>query len=69
MTPPIPLPGGHGHRASLREFRKTLVVLLHGIGDDDHTIAALLGVCTRTVANLRREEGLPVNRKPRQHQP
>lgn len=68
MTIPIPRPSASGRRASMREFRRALVVLLHGIGDDDHTMAAVLHVSVRTVANLRREEGLPVHRKPRARQ-
>lgn len=52
-----------GRRAASVAGRKTLVRLLHGLGEDDHAMAAQLQVSVRTVANIRRELGLPVHRK------
>lgn len=52
-----------GRRAATIAGRKALVRLLHGLGEDDHAMAAQLQVSVRTVANIRRELGLPVHRK------
>lgn len=55
-----------GRRAHTASFRKLMVQALHLLGQDDHTMAEILGVSVRTVANARREAGLHVHRKKRE---
>lgn len=65
MKLPARLLTAAGRRAHTASFRKLMVRAMHTIGEDDHAIAEFLGVSIRTVANARREAGLPVNRKRR----